>query len=218
MLKRKNQIKNKKGSKSQLIIVGSLLIILGTLIIGGKYLYNYLETKNEEQLIDTFFEEQKEIAEDTTPEVPEEKVETEKPQPTKTKIDYFAVIKIPKIGLEKGLANKGSYYNNVNRNILVVKESDMPDKDKGNVILAGHSGSGRTAYFKNLHKLERDDEVSIFYNGNEYKYKVLNQYDIEKTGTANIVRNAEKSTLTLITCRHNTNKQIIYICELVEKV
>ncbi len=218
MLKRKNKIENNKGSKSQLIIVGSLLIILGTLIIGGKYLYNYLETKNEEQLIDTFFEEQKEIAEDTTPEVPEEKVETEKPQPTKTKIDYFAVIKIPKIGLKKGLANKGSYYNNVNRNILVVKESDMPDKDKGNVILAGHSGSGRTAYFKNLHKLERDDEVSIFYNGNEYKYKVLNQYDIEKTGTANIVRNAEKSTLTLITCRHNTNKQIIYICELVEKV
>ena len=218
MLKRKNKIKNNKGSKSQLIVVGSLLIILGTLIIGGKYLYNYLETKNEEQLIDTFFEEQKKITEDTTPEVPEEKVETEKPQPTKTKIDYFAVIKIPKIGLEKGLASKGSYYNNVNRNILVVKESDMPDKDKGNVILAGHSGSGRTAYFKNLHKLERDDEVSIFYNGNEYKYKVVNQYDIEKTGTANIVRNAEKSTLTLITCRHNTNKQIIYICELVEKV
>lgn len=218
MLKRKNKIKNNKNSKGQLIVVGSLLIILGTLIIGGKYLYNYLETKNEEQLIDTFFEEQKENTKDTTPEVPEEKVETEKPQPTKTKIDYFAVIKIPKIGLEKGLANKGSYYNNVNRNILVVKESDMPDKDKGNVILAGHSGSGRTAYFKNLHKLERDDEVSIFYNGSEYKYKVVNQYDIEKTGTANIVRNAEKSTLTLITCRHNTNKQIIYICELVEKV
>lgn len=218
MLKRKNKIKNNKGSKSQLIVVGSLLIILGTLIIGGKYLYNYLETKNEEQLIDTFFEEQKEITEDTTPEVTEEKVETEKPQPTKTKIDYFAVIKIPKIGLEKGLASKGSYYNNVNRNILVVKESDMPDKDKGNVILAGHSGSGRTAYFKNLHKLVRDDEVSIFYNGSEYKYKVVNQYDIEKTGTANIVRNAEKNTLTLITCRHNTNKQIIYICELVEKV
>ena len=113
---------------------------------------------------------------------------------------------------------RSSYYNNVNRNILVLNESDMPDKDKGNVILAGHSGSGRTAYFKNLHKLERDDEVSIFYNGSEYKYKVVNQYDIEKTGTANIVRNAEKSTLTLITCRHNTNKQIIYICELVEKV
>lgn len=218
MLKRKNQIKNKKGSKSQLIIVGSLLIILGIGVIGGKYLYNYFQTKNEEQLIDTFFEEQKEITEDTTPEVPEEIKQEEKQQPTKSKIDYFAVIKIPKIGLEKGLASKGSYYNNVNRNILVLNESDMPDKENGNVILAGHSGSGRVAYFKNLYKLQADDEVSIFYNGHEYKYKVVNQYDIEKTGTANIVRNAEKSTLTLITCRHNTNKQIIYICELVEKV
>lgn len=218
MLKRKNQIKNKKGNKSRLIIVGSLLIILGIGVIGGKYLYNYLQNKNEEKLIDTFYEEQKEITEDNTPEIPEEKVESETTQPTKSKIDYFAVIKIPKIGLEKGLAKKGSYYNNVNRNILVVNESDMPDKENGNVILAGHSGSGRTAYFKNLHKLNTDDEVSIFYNGSEYKYKVVNQYDIEKTGTANIVRNAEKSTLTLITCRHGTNKQIIYICELVEKV
>lgn len=218
MLKRKNQIKNKKGNRSQLIIVGSLLIILGTLVIGGKYLYNYLQDKNEEKLIDTFYEEQKKITEDSTPEVSEETEKSETSQTTKSKIDYFAVIKIPKIGLEKGLASKGSYYNNVNRNILVLNESDMPDKENGNVILAGHSGSGRTAYFKNLHKLQADDEVSIFYNGSEYKYKVVNTYDIEKTGTANIVRNAEKSTLTLITCRHGTNKQIIYICELVEIV
>ena len=40
-------------------------------------------------------------------------------------------------------------------------------------------------------------------------------YDIEKTGTANIIRNKEKTTLTLITCRHNTNKQIVVICELI---
>lgn len=216
MLKRKKQIKN--NNKSQLIIVGSLLIILGIGVIGSKCLYNYIQTKNEEQLIDIFFEEQKEITEDTTTEETEETIQEEKTQPTKSKIDYFAVIKIPKIGLEKGLASKGSYYNNVNRNILVLNESDMPDKENGNVILAGHSGSGRVAYFKNLYKLQRDDEVSIFYNGYEYKYKVVNQYDIEKTGTANIVRNAEKNTLTLITCRHNTNKQIIYICELVEKI
>ena len=94
----------------------------------------------------------------------------------------------------------------------------MPDKEKGNVILAGHSGNARTSYFKNLYKLENDDVVSIFYNGYEYKYKVVNHYDVEKTGKVNIVRNAEKTTLTLITCRHNTNKQIVYICELVEKI
>ena len=218
MLKRKNQskISNKSNGKSQLIIVGSLLIIVGIGIIGGKYLYNYIQDKNEEKLIDVFFEEQEEITDNTDNEIPEEVKET--PKPTETKIDYFAVIKIPKIGLEKGLAPKGSYYNNVNRNIFVLNESDMPDKEKGNVILAGHSGNARTSYFKNLYKLENDDVVSIFYNGYEYKYKVVNHYDVEKTGKVNIVRNAEKTTLTLITCRHNTNKQIVYICELVEKI
>ena len=218
MLKRKNQskISNKNNGKSQLIIVGSLLIIVGIGIIGGKYLYNYIQDKNEEKLIDVFFEEQEEITDNTDNETPEEVKET--PKPTETKIDYFAVIKIPKIGLEKGLAPKGSYYNNVNRNIFVLNESDMPDKEKGNVILAGHSGNARTSYFKNLYKLENDDVVSIFYNGYEYKYKVVNHYDVEKTGKVNIVRNAEKTTLTLITCRHNTNKQIVYICELVEKI
>jgi len=214
MLRRKKQIKNKKDSKSQLLIVGSLLIILGFGIIGGKYLYNYLQNKNEEKLIDVFYEEQEEIEEDTNT---EEQVETpteEKPK-SSSKVNYVAVIKIPKIGLEKGLCAKGTYCNNVNRNIQILNESDYPDKEKGNVMLAGHSGNGRVSYFRKLDKLSQDDEVSIFYNGSEYKYKVVNQYDIEKNGTANIVRNAEKSTLTLITCRHITNKQIFIICELV---
>lgn len=108
--------------------------------------------------------------------------------------------------------------NNVNKNIQILKESSYPDVAKGNFILAGHSGNARVSYFRKLDKLNRDDEVSIFYGGSEYKYKVVNIYDIEKTGTANIVRNAEKTTLTLITCRHNTNKQIVVVCELVEKI
>ena len=70
-----------------------------------------------------------------------------------------------KIGLEKGLASKGSYYNNVNRNILILNESDMPDKENGNVILAGHSGSGRTAFFKNLYNgCAFSPFTSIFWN------------------------------------------------------
>ena len=65
MLKRKNKNKDRKVSKSQLIIVGSLLIVVGIGIVGGKYLYNYLQNQNEENLIDTFYEEQKEITDET---------------------------------------------------------------------------------------------------------------------------------------------------------
>ena len=130
------------------------------------------------------------------------------------KIEYIAVLKIPKINLERGLVDPNSYLNNVNYNIQFLKNSAMPDQRYGNVMLAAHSGNARVSYFKNLNKLKMDDNVSISYKGKIYNYKVVNIYDIEKTGKAQIIRNKNVSTLTLVTCRHNTNKQIIVICEL----
>ena len=221
MLKRKT--KNNNGRKGQLLIVGSFLIIIGIGILGGKIVNNYLDKKQEQDLINNFYEQQEEYVVDV-PVMEEELVEEEvveqeeKKETTTPTINYIAVIKIPKIGLEKGLASKGSYWNNVNRNIEILSESDMPDVENGNVILAGHSGNSGVSYFRKLNKLQNDDTVSIVYNGKEYKYKMVNSYEIEKNGYAHIVRNAEKSTLTLITCKHNTNKQIVVICELVEVI
>ena len=221
MLKRKT--KNNNGRKGQLLIVGSFLIIIGIGILGGKLVNSYLDKKQEQDLINNFYEQQEEYVVDV-PVMEEELVEEEvveqeeKKETTTPTINYIAVIKIPKIGLEKGLASKGSYWNNVNRNIEILSESDMPDVENGNVILAGHSGNSGVSYFRKLNKLQNDDTVSIVYNGKEYKYKMVNSYEIEKNGYAHIVRNAEKSTLTLITCKHNTNKQIVVICELVEVI
>lgn len=219
MLKRKT--KNSIQRKSQLLIVGSLLIIIGLGIIGGKVITNYLDKKQEESLINDFYKEQEEYVVDV-PVMEEELVqEEEREQEVKSntpEINYIAVLKIPKIDLEKGLASKDSYWNNVNRNIQILSESDMPDVENGNVILASHSGNGKVSYFRKLNKLQNDDIVSIFYNGKEYKYKMVNSYEIEKNGYAHIVRNKEKSTLTLITCKHNTNKQIVVICELQEVI
>lgn len=210
----KRENNKKRFKKGQLIIVGSLLILIGGCIVCGKYVYNYFLDRVEDIKIEEFYQEQENINTEVIEEVPEK--EEEKKQ--ETKIDYVAVIKIPKIGVEKGLCKKGSYCNNVNQNIQILNEASYPDVANGNFILAGHSGNGRTAYFKNVYKLEKDDDISVIYGGFEYKYKIVNIYDIEKTGTASIIRNREKTTLTLITCRHNTNKQIIVISELVERV
>lgn len=202
-------------SKSQLIIVGSLLIILGTCVIGSKYFYNYYLKENEQNLLDNFYDVQKQIVEDRISSE-EETTTTEVTTTNTSTTNYVAVLKIPRIGLEKGLCDLGTSCNNVNKNIQILSDSDYPNVENGNFMLAGHSGSGRTAYFKNLNKLQINDEVSVYYDGKLYTYKVVNTYDIEKTGEASIVRNAEKATLTLITCRHNTTKQIIYICELID--
>lgn len=206
--------KNSKGfKKSQLIIVGSLLILIGGCIVGGKYLYNYCLDKVEDIKIQEFYNEQENINIEADEETPTEKEETT----TETKIDYVAVLKIPKINFEKGLCDKGTWCNNVNRNVQILDEASYPNIENGNFILAGHSGSGRTAYFRNVDKLKIDDEIIVIYKCYEYKYKIVNTYDIEKTGNANIIRNKGKTTLTLITCRHNTDKQIIVISELIER-
>lgn len=217
MLKRKENNKN-KDKKSQLLIVGSLLILLGLGVIIGKIYLDIRSDNLEKIAIVEFYEEQEEINNNISSETTEKTEITREEVKSTTPLDYIAVLKIPSIGLEKGLVSKDSYYNNVNKNIKILDESDMPDEENGNVILAAHSGNGKNAFFKNLNKLKIDNIVSIFYNGYEYRYRMVNTYDVEKTGTVEILRNVQKNTLTLITCRHNTNKQIVIICELVERI
>ena len=129
-------------------------------------------------------------------------------------IDYIAYLKIPKINLNKGIVSKNSKFNNVDRNIQTLKESDMPDIKNSNLILAAHSGNSNVSYFKDLNKLEINDNIYIEYNNKEYQYKIVNYYTVEKTGLIDIIRNKNKTTLTLITCIENTNKQLVIISEL----
>lgn len=159
MLKRKEN-NNKKDRKSQLLIVGSLLILIGVSVIVGKLFIDMKKDDLENIALIEFYEEQEEIKQTPPAETNEEKQEEIK---STKPLDYVAVLKIPSIGLEKGLVSKDSYYNNVNKNIKILDESDMPDKENGNVILAAHSGNGRTAFFKNLNKLKKDNIVSVFY-------------------------------------------------------
>ena len=204
--------KNKKKFKSQFLVIGSLSILVGISII-GYHIYSDYRLKNiEDNNIQEFFNEEQN--EETIQE--EVFVEVENKNISETNYDYIAVLEIPKINLKRGLS-QDKYYNNVNRNVEILKGSTMPNISKGNFILAGHSGSGRVAYFRNLNKLTIGDISYIYYGGIKYTYKVNNIYDIEKTGTATITRDLNKTTLTMITCRHNTNKQIVIISELINQ-
>lgn len=120
------------------------------------------------------------------------------------------ILEIPKINLHQEFYPNDKEKNNVDRGIQVIEKSIMPNK-KGNLILAAHSGSSDIAYFKNLDKLNINDKTYIYYQNKKYKYIITNIYDVEKTGYVDIKRNKDKQTLTLITCKKNTNKQTIYI-------
>lgn len=207
MLKRKE---SNKDIKSQLMIIGSLLILISLIILSIK-LFSFIKDKNiENQKLNNFYNEQENIKELIKAE------EITEADYSSYSVDYIAVLKIEKIGLEKGLFSKSDSDNNVDKNIQILEESDYPDVENGNVMLASHNGNASTSYFKDIHKLESNDEVIIYYGGYQYQYKVINSYEVEKTGKINIVRNGEKSTLTLITCKGN-DKQLVIICELVNK-
>ena len=204
---------SKGVERRQLLIVASLFIIVGVGFIGGKILFNKILDKKDNQKVSDYYEIQNEVMS-----ISEDK-NNEKSQKEEQNIDenYIAILKIPKINLTKGIYSKESYMNNVNRSIQIIEKSDYPDVVGGNFILAAHSGTARISYFRNLSKLSVEDKLSIDYNGKTYNYKVANIYSVEKTGKVEIKRNNSKTTLTLITCDDKTNKQIVVVCELINK-
>ena len=212
-MQEKNQKKNKR--KGYLLIFGILLIFVSIGILVNKY-YQRNEIQNiEENNLIEFYEIQEEISTNQDEIVEQENREEQVKVEEKVEREpYLAVLKIDKIKLEKGIYNLNSKNNNVNKNIQLLKESDMPDKENGNVIIAGHSGNSYIAYFKNLVKLNNGDEAKIFYNGKTYIYNLTNSYEVEKTGKVALSKNKNKQTLTLITCKTNTNKQVVFVFEL----
>ena len=136
----------KEKNKSWLFITGFLLLFLG---IGAITYYVVLNKRldNQEQnaLKDFYIKEQEIIEDDKKDEEPKnEEVKEHK------KIEYIAVLKIPKINLERGLVDPNSYLNNIDYNVQILKNSAMPDQKYGNVMLAAHSGNARVSYFRNL--------------------------------------------------------------------
>ena len=202
----------KRKNKSWLIVIGSFIFLIGIGLVSYDYLSNKQVDKQEESMLEEFYEIEEAKVINESIEEPQEEIKEVKKQ---NKVNYIAVLKIPKISLERGLVDPNSYLNNVKYNIEWLDGSSMPDEINGNVAIAGHSGNARVSYFKKLDKLKIGDEASITYKGKTYNYKVVSIYEVVKNGEAVIKKEKNTTTMTLITCRHGTNKQIVIIFEQV---
>ncbi len=205
------------NSKKSLYIIGSLLILSSISIMFYKYYQKSINIQNEIEAIEEFYNEEKNIENSSTQVENNSTLDENKKVEAQENIEYIAVLRIPKINLKRGLVDRNSKYNDIKYNIMIHKKSDIPTKEGGNVILLAHSGNSNISYFKNLYKLNLNDIIYLDYNNKTYKYKLINIYDIEKNGKAPIRKNTSKSSITLITCRANTNKQIVLIGELIAK-
>ena len=216
MKKRNNE---KKLTPTLVAAISALLIMIGGYFISFNYVqskkvyaYDYVSTE--------FFAEKDE---EGTPVVikKEKEKEEEKPEYIQEYDDvitneYIGYLIIPKINLTKGFLDRRSSENDVEKNIYIVDGSTYPDVEKGNFIIAAHSGPGWQAFFNELYQLTIGDQIYVTYKGKKYTYQLTNIYKQEKTGKIAIYRNYEKSTLTLITCtNHDLTSQTVYISELI---
>lgn len=182
--------------------IGLILVILGHYYFCSYVLKEVNEMRNYEPKVEINYKtndknnkEKKQIVGNTL------KVDTSN--------DYLAIIEIPKISLRRYLYDINSKENDVDKNIEVLKDSDMPNIQGGNLILAGHNGNTAVGHFRNLHKLVLNDEIIIYYNNSKYVYKISKIYDVLKTGSVAIKRDKSKSTITLITCLGNDRQLVV---------
>ena len=199
-------------------IIGITLILISIFVfVYDRYKDNQKVLENVE-LVEDFFE----IEDNSINEQPKEEViekEEDKKVSSSPTYNYIAILEIPSIKLKRGLVDYNSKYNNVKYNIQIIEHSEMPDVEKSNLILAGHNGTSSVSFFNDLDKLKEDSIVYVYYNNIKYIYKINNNYEVKKDGKVEIIRNRNKNTITLITCKKNSDdKQLVYIGYLVDKV
>lgn len=216
-LKRTRKNKNIDKKEQLIKLVASFIFLIGSFMYIGRIAYNYYVELRDYNKAQEFLNIGKEETEVIKVDIDDEDTQ-EQPKQEEKKVpnyNYIGVLEIPKINIKRGFLNINDKGNNVNKNLQVIKGSDMPDVKNGNLIIAAHSGNSYISYFKNLYKLSNDDIAYVYFNNIKYTYKVAGKYDVEKTGKVVIHRDNKKNTLTLITCSQtDKTKQIVYILEL----
>lgn len=216
-LKRTRKNKNIDKKEQLIKLVASFIFLIGSFMYIGRIAYNYYIELRDYNKAQEFLNIGKEEIEEIKVDIDEEEIKEQPKQEEKktSNYNYIGVLEIPKINIKRGFLNIKDKGNNVNKNLQVIKGSDMPNVKNGNLIIAAHSGNSYFSYFKNLHKLSNDDVAYVYFNNIKYTYKVAGKYDAEKNGKVTIHRDNKKNTLTLITCSQtDKTKQIVYILEL----
>lgn len=209
---KKRKIKNRKLSR--VFIIGSLFILLGITLISLKIYSNYYLDKQEDKAIQEYLD----YKPDTTVKVDNSTTTIKEEKETVT-YNYIAVLDIPKIDLKRGLFPINDKNNNVDKNVEILQNSDMPNVTNGTLALAGHSGNSRIAYFHKLYKLKENDQVYIYYQNIKYIYQVSKIERQDKDGTISFTKTKDTTELILTTCdQQNKGKQIVVVAKLVDKI
>lgn len=200
-------IRHKKSNK--LFIISIINLVIGITLFTYNSVYDYYLNVLDKNKVDNYIN-------DSKIKVNIVSIDNENTINNEEVNNYLGVISIPKINLEQGFYDIDNPMNNVDKNIELISNSNMPDVENGTLILAAHSGNDRVSYFNKLYKLNIDDEIGIIYNKSKYLYKLIDIYEVEKTGSITLHNINNITSLVLVTCSNfNDNLQVVYISRLV---
>lgn len=217
MVKNKNK-NNRRISPSGIALIGAMIIVLGGFFLFSNLIeekrllafdyMNELISNSNREVVNT----SQVAVNNEESKVPAETVSEQLPTNT-----YIGYLEIPKLGFKRGFYSLASDANNVDQNIEIISGSQMPDKEKGNLIIAGHSGTAWNSFFKTLNQLVIGDKASVIYQDKTYTYQITKIYRQANTGKISIKRDYQKTSLTLVTCTSEdaSKTQTIYIAELI---
>jgi sortase A len=143
----------------------------------------------------------------------------------------FAIV-IERIGVnapivpDVSVTNEEAYEEALKSGVAHAISSDYPSTSPGNVYIFAHASLnfwdlGKYAtVFNLLRKLNINDRVNIFYQGDRYIYEVVNKEVVKGWDTTAITRSVIEPILTLQTCDPpgTTINRLVITAKLVEKV
>ena len=126
--------------------------------------------------------------------------------------NYIGKLIISKINLKEKIYPIGDEKNNVEKNIMILQGSIPPTEENSIFFLAAHSGTGPYAYFKDLDKVTKNEEIKLTYKDKEYYYVVKDIWETSKDGDIEVIKEKENQ-LILTTCSPtNKEKQLVINC------
>lgn len=96
-------------------------------------------------------------------------------------------------------------------------ESTAPIGGDGNCVIAGHRGGQYGEFFKNIHKLQAGDLVTVTgLDGKEYTYSVYEQVVVKPKDWSVTEMVVGQKTLTLLSCENSGTRRLAVKCRMVE--
>lgn len=152
---------------------------------------------------------------------------TQKESPKESPVDENFGIIIPKIRANSKIIanvdpyNEKEYQVALTKGVAHAKGTAFPGQT-GNVFIFSHSSENfyealrYNSIFYLLNKMEKGDEIGIYYKKNKIPYKVVEKKIVDANDVSYLKKNSKKHTLTLMTCwpPGTTLKRLLVIAEL----